>query len=286
MPSPERYHSRRLPKPSQEGGAVPRQPDVLTRLEQAVGQIQDSETFRAYLDVQARFHRYSWSNVALILAQKPDSTMVAGYNAWLRMHRYVRRGEKAIKIIVPMIKKVETEDGQEERKLFFSTGNVFDISATDGEPLPEIAVPVLEGEHGQELYQQLERLAQAEGLQVQTQTELTGEKMGYYDRSARQVVLRQAAPLQMTKTLAHELAHHFGGHEKSDPETETIAESCAYVVCSHFGLDTGERSFPYVAVWAQEPAVLRGVLTTVQQVSAKIIDGIEGPKAEDQPELA
>src|SRR5947207_11329971 len=124
MPSPERYHSRHLSRSSQEGSPAPRQPEVLTRLEQAVGQIQDSETFRAYLDVQARFHRYSWSNVALILAQRPDATQVAGYNAWLRMHRYVHRGEKAIKIIVPMRKKVEREDGQEESKLFFGAGNV------------------------------------------------------------------------------------------------------------------------------------------------------------------
>src|SRR5215211_9505368 len=93
-----------------------RQPDVLARLEQAVGAIQDSDSFRAYLDVQAKFHRYSWSNVALILAQCPDATQVAGYNAWLKMHRYVRRGERGIKIIVPMTKKVKAEDGNEENK--------------------------------------------------------------------------------------------------------------------------------------------------------------------------
>jgi hypothetical protein len=96
-----------------------------------------------HLDVQARFHRYSWSNVALILAQRPDAIQVAGYSAWLRMHRSVRRGEQAIKIIVPMRKKIESEDGHDETKVFFGTGNVFDISQTDGEPLPEVEVPVL-----------------------------------------------------------------------------------------------------------------------------------------------
>jgi hypothetical protein len=129
-----------------------RQPDILARLEQAVGAIQDSDSFRAYLDVQARFHRYSWSNVALIFAQRPDATQVAGYNAWLKMHRYVRRGEKAIKIVVPMTKKVEGEDGEPERKLIFGTGNVFDVSQTDGEPLPVVEVPVLTGQAGRELY--------------------------------------------------------------------------------------------------------------------------------------
>src|SRR4051794_2711651 len=123
-----------------------RTPDILARLEQAVGTIQDSGTFRAYLDVQSRFHRYSPNNVMLILTQRPDATMVAGYNAWLKMHRYVKNGERAIKIIVPMTKKVASEDSEEERKLIFGTGNVFDHSQTDGEPLPTVDVPVLSGE--------------------------------------------------------------------------------------------------------------------------------------------
>src|SRR5215218_5218646 len=119
-----------------------RQPDIFARLEQAVGAIHDSETFRSYLDVQARFHHYSWGNVALILAQRPDATQVAGYNTWLKMHRYVKRGERGIKIIVPMTKKVQTEDGGDESKLFFGVGNVFDYSQTDGEDLPKVEVPV------------------------------------------------------------------------------------------------------------------------------------------------
>src|SRR5439155_26301035 len=108
----ERYHYRYNrnasgSKPPAETAASAdacpsRQPDVLSRLEQAVGAIQDSDAFRRYLEVQSRFHRYSFSNVALILAQQPDATQVAGYRRWLEMNRYVRRGEKAIKIIVPM----------------------------------------------------------------------------------------------------------------------------------------------------------------------------------------
>src|SRR5207248_3494980 len=129
-------------------------------------------------------------NVALILAQRPDSTMVADYNAWLRMHRYVRRSEKAIKIIVPMTKKVETDDGEEERKRIFGTGNVFDVTQTDGEPLPEIAVPTLEGADGGELFPQLSELAQAEGLQVRAvpSEHMDSEtKMGFYDRQSRAI---------------------------------------------------------------------------------------------------
>src|SRR3954453_11524457 len=153
-PSPDADPSRR------------RQPDVLARLEQAVGQIQDSESFRRYLDVQARFHHYSWGNVALILAQRPDATQVAGYNAWLKMHRFVKRGETAIKIIVPMTKKVQADDGDDERKLFFGVGNVFDYSQTDGEDLPKVDVPVLSGEEGAELYGRLVQVVAAEQLEL------------------------------------------------------------------------------------------------------------------------
>jgi hypothetical protein len=278
MPSPER------PAPSPAEPAR-RQPDVLARLEQAVGQIQDSETFRAYLDVQATFHRYSWANVALILAQRPDATQVAGYNAWLKMHRYVRRGEKGIKIVVPMTKKVEGEDGEPERKLIFGTGNVFDVSQTDGEPLPAVEVPVLTGQDGGELYGKLSEVAVREGLQVKPRSSLPGERMGYYDPQLREIVIREAAPLQMTKTLAHELGHHFAEHQQSDPESETSAEAIAYVVCSHFGLDTGERSFPYIATWAKERTVLKGALGLIQRTSSRIIEMIDGTREAAEPPL-
>ena len=185
-------------RPSQEPDPSRRHPpDIFARLEQAVGAIQDSETFRSYLDVQARFHHYSPGNVAVILAQRPDATQVAGYNAWLRMHRFVKRGERAIKIVVPMTKKVETNDGQEERKLIFGTGNVFDLSQTDGEPLPEIAVPTLEAREGVRLLLQLYEPAQAEGLDVQNvpAEQMRSETMmGYYDREQRTIVVGKLLP--------------------------------------------------------------------------------------------
>jgi hypothetical protein len=107
-------------------------------------------------------------------------------------------------------------------------------------------------------------------------------KMGFYDRANRSIVVRDAAPLQMTKTLAHELGHHFAGHTRSDPESETTAEAIAYVVCGHFGLDTGERSFPYIATWAKDKKILQQALGTIQQVSATIIDRLAPPS--EQPD--
>src|SRR5438552_14092211 len=95
-------------------GTESRQSDVLKRLEQAIGEIHDSESFRRYLDMQARFHRYSYGNTMLILSARPDTTKVAGFRAWQRMNRFVKKGEHGIKILVPMTKKVENKESGEE----------------------------------------------------------------------------------------------------------------------------------------------------------------------------
>jgi hypothetical protein len=262
----------------------PRQPDIFARLEQAVGAIQDAESFRAYLEVQARFHHYSPNNIALILAQRPDATRVAGYQDWLRMQHYVRRGEKAIKIIVPFVRRVETEDSSAgERVVTFGTGSVFDISQTEGEPLPAMEVPTLVGEEGRELHQHLSTLAQREQLRVETVDRFPEpEQMGVYDPARREIRLKQAAPLQMVKTLAHELGHHFAAHAQTGPEAETVAEAVAYVVLAHYGLDSGERSFPYIATWAKDKKILQAAMGTIQKVSAKIISGVEQQSAADE----
>jgi len=211
----------------------------------------------------------------LILSQRPDATQVAGYNAWLRLHRYVRRGEHGIKIIVPMSKRAVTER-EEEQRVFFGTATVFDLNQTDGEPLPVLEVPDLSGEQGSDLYESLGGLAGRERLIVcETEEGLPGRAAGLYDPVAREIRIRPAAPSQMTVSLAHELGHHFSGIHGTRPEEECIAESVAYVVCAHFGLETGEASFPYVATWAKEPIVFQKVLGTIQSVSAAIIEGLE-----------
>jgi antirestriction protein ArdC len=280
------------PESRSEGGAPEQQAAIqesLTRLEQAVGAIHDSETFRAYLDAQARFHSYSFSNVLLILSQKPDATRVAGYQTWKSLGRQVRRGEKGIRIIVPIrgratsspdeSEAADAEKPRPERTIVrFGTGSVFDISQTDGKPLPTVDVPVLEGAEGEALYDRLAAIATDESLALERTSQLPRESvMGYYEPDQRRIVVREASPRQMTKTLAHELAHHFGAGTQSTPEEETMAESVAYVVCAHFGLDTGERSFPYIATWSQDSAVLKGAMARIQQVSSRIIGRFEPP---------
>jgi hypothetical protein len=272
--------------------------EALERLETAVGQIQDSDTFRAYLDVQAKFYRYSPNNALLILAQQPDATRVAGYGTWKALGRQVRRGERGIKILVPMRVRSGAADRQRDaadrqdastvpgslaepdppsaasgvRRLLFGVGTVFDIRQTDGDPLPEIPVPVLDSQAGTELYASLEGVALTEGLRVtigHVSFMQRPQMMGFYEPDNRAIYLREAAQLQKTKTLAHELAHHFAEHKASGPASETEAEAVSYVVLAHQGLDSGERSFPYIATWSKDKTVLKAAMANIQTVSTR-----------------
>lgn len=286
-PSGSPDHQPSLPEPLSQRAAALR--ELTDRLEQAVTQIHDSDAFRRYLDSQARFHRYSFGNVLLILAQQPNATRVAGYRAWQSLNRYVRRGERAIRILVPMSRRVEQEqpptdgdpdsDPARRSRLFFGIGHVFDISQTEGEPLPTIEVPVLQGDEGADLYRHLARLAADEALTLCHTDALPGQAMGVYYPAAKSITLRRSAQRQMTKTLAHELGHHFARASESSPEEETVAESIAYVVCARFGLDTGERSFPYVAIWSQEPRLFRSALGRIQTISAHMIERVSPGEA-------
>lgn len=255
------------------------QSDLLQRLEGAVSAIQDSDSFRRWLDISARFHNYSLGNQLLIAMQRPDATYVAGFHAWLKLGRHVLKGEKGIKIMVPLATKVTNDEGEEERRIVgFGTGHVFDVSQTDGEPLPTLEVPTLEGEAGAELWDGLSRFAERDGVKVRVVQpgELPPQTMGYYDPRTKEIVIGAYDQRQRTKTLAHELGHHVA-HFDDRAENECVAEGIAYVVCAHFGIDTGERSFPYVASWARERDVLKSVLGTIQAASNTLIEGVRAP---------
>jgi hypothetical protein len=170
------------------------------------------------------------------------------------------------------------EDAEATARLYFGTGHVWDVTQTEGAPLPQVDVPTLAGDAGAELYARLESLATAEALPVRRGHERFAahpEMMGFLEPEQRAIYLREAPMRQMTKTLAHELAHHFAGHQRSNPETETEAESVSYVVFARFGLDSGERSFAYVALWSKEPKTLKAAMTRIQAVSSQMIERLE-----------
>lgn len=160
------------------------------------------------------------------------------------------------------------------RRLLFGVGTVFDLGQTEGDPLPMIDVPVLTGDEGTALYGRMETVALEEGLIVERNERRLSrpETMGLYSPTERLIVVRNAAPRQMTKTLAHELAHHFGRASVPSAEEEAIAESVAYVVCARFELDTGERSFPYVATWSRDTQVFKRALGRIADLSGRLIN--------------
>ncbi len=252
-----------------------RQAEALERMQAGVAKIQDSDSFKEFLKLASRFHDYSWGNWLMIFCQRPDATRVAGYRAWQELGRQVRKGERGIKISAPIVKKVE-EDGVERRRVVgFRSASVFDVSQTDGEPLPTVEVPILDGDEGADLYAKLAALANGEFRLVDDQP-IERNAAGYWDPNAKEIhVDSTLSQKQRVKTLAHELAHALADHGKngeSAAEAEVIAEGAAYLVCDRFGIDTSERSFPYVAAFAKDYEKFTKALARIKDVSKAILD--------------
>ncbi len=253
-------------------------------LARAVDDVRASDTFRAYLDVQARFHKYSWHNSLLILFQRPDAERVAGFQTWKKLGRHVRKGERGIMIFAPcpFHREERSESGESESVdgIFFKPVHVFDVAQTDGRELPDVDCPVIDAD-ASALLNSLERVALKRGIELKAEA-LDGSQFGYAT-SAGQVVIDNTHPTgQRAKTLAHELAHcalHFGKTDKATVLTRNIAEleaeSVAYVVCRHFGLDTTVRSSAYIALWDGNAKALRESLERIATTARTLIDDVD-----------
>ncbi len=255
--------------------------DRLEQLAKAVDDVRASELFRQYLDVQARFHKYSWHNTMLIVTQKPDAERVAGFKTWTTMGRHVRKGERGIMIFAPRPwKHTDTDNAgndTERQGVSFRPVYVFDISQTDGDPLPEVEVPDVETA-ADALLASLERVAAKRGIAIN----YTTLDAGYFGVSKGGTIdlATGHATGQSAKTLAHELAHE-AMHKRDRPDglTRTIAEleaeSVAYVVCSHFGLDVEVRASRYIAQWDGDAKALRESLDRIATTARDIIDDVD-----------
>ncbi|AII59460.1 LtrC-like protein [Dehalococcoides mccartyi CG4] len=263
---------------------------VMKQLKAGVEGIQDSYQFRIFLTTMAKFHDYSIGNLILIMLQKPDATRVAGFSTWKDLYRWVKKGEKGIAILAPCMppkKKIlepsETETAQDEeeteiRPIYFKVVYVFDVSQTEGKPLPEFEVPPLTGQANEELLGQVLHLAESQGLEVsfESKTDQDPDIKGYY--TGKTIWVRpEESRAQQLKTLLHEVAHYYseGVFRIPRSDAETIAESVAFTIGAHYGFDTGARSFPYVAVWSKDKKVLETNLAAIRKVSEKIFDGLE-----------
>jgi len=263
--------------------------EVLKQLKDGVEGIQDSYQFRLFLTTMSKFHDYSIGNQILIMLQKPDAARVAGFNTWKDLGRWVRKGEKGIAILAPIMppKPKPEERAQDEaeaateiepRPVFFKVVYVFDVSQTEGKPLPEFEVPVLAGEANEGLFTDLLAHMKHRGVSVDFEPKplLDPGVKGFYSHAG--IWVRPEEPrAQQLKTLLHEVAHYYseGVFHIPRQDAETIAESAAFVVGAHFGFDTGVRSFPYVALWAKDKKVLENNLDAIRRVSTTIIDSLE-----------
>ncbi len=240
--------------------------ELTQRLEAGVKAVYTSEGYKNYLSFISKFHRYSAMNSMLIFAQFPEATMVAGFNDWRNKHkRFVRKGEAGIRIFAPIPRKFEQtiklENGEEETREIkytdYKAVSVFDISQTDGEPVPEGVVKELR--EGVTDFTELERKLRAVSpVAIETDEITTGAK-GYYDSVSKTIVINRGMAEQQTlKTMIHEIAHaflhdYFTGAEKDAGKNakEVQAESIAYIVCNELGVDTSDYSFGYIATWSK-----------------------------------
>ena len=286
--------------------------EITERLEQGVKDIFTSEMYTKYLLTMSKFHNYSFNNTLLIAMQRPDATLVAGYNAWKnKFNRYVKKGEKGIQIIAPAPVKereerekidkdtgltVLNENGVPEIEVVerviprFRVTTVFDYAQTDGEPLPTLEVNELTA-RVKDYTLLKEAIEQVSPVPIRF-GEIEGSAKGYYSHMDKEICVRaDMGESQTIKTMIHEVAHAMlhdsdqmkqRGKEKDQLTKETEAESIAFTVCSALGIDTSDYSFPYVASWAsgKELKELKDSMDTIRLTAADFLEKLETAVAE------
>ena len=288
---------------------------ITAGIEQGIKELFESEKYMRYLSVMSRFHRYSVNNTMLIYMQKPDATLVAGYNKWKnQFERHVKKGEHGITIIAPtpFKKKIEEQkldpdtkapildaEGKavmEEREVeipMFRPVKVFDVSQTDGKPLPELASSLSGNVQNYEAFMEALHRSAPVPLSVEP---MAANMDGYFSPDQQRIAIRAGmSEVQTVSAAVHEIAHsklhnyakaqeeaaRAGDKEppkKKDRNTEEVeAESISYAVCQYYGIQTGENSFGYIANWSQgkELPELRASLETINKAAGELIADID-----------
>ncbi len=246
------------------------------KLAQATDAARMSEEMTRYLGTLGRFHRYSIFNTYLIMMACPEATMVAGFHAWHKFNRFVRKGEHGIPILAPIVIPEKEEDGTERKSLRgFKVVYVFDLSQTEGEPMPE-PPDWKSPEKDSQLMGRLLTFAIGRGILV-SEAELPGEMQGVSKGG-----IIELAPKAGTVTLIHELAHELMHKRPDAPQVQSVreleAEAVAFVVARHFGLgSTGSPN--YVALHGASSALILGHLERVRATAAEIIQAVEAAGA-------
>jgi len=261
-------------------------PSALERLEAGVSALLSSGQWKAALEAQRRFHHYSFRNVMLIFQQCPEATRVAGYGVWKSLGRQVKKGEKGLCILAPLIR----QDASGTKSVYgVRNAYVFDLSQTEGDELPETpALVPLEGEitYLSTLLCRLEAWLSNQNIGLEHKVLPNGTHGAYHSKAHRITVSSALSPNAAFKTLIHETAHALLHRESTErTKAELEAESCAYLVCAELGLDTGSYSFAYLADWT--PSV-QAVLEAGQKatLAAKQILAVLTPPVLTDEEVA
>ncbi len=294
--------------PEAQQSAQERVKEITDKLEAGLKALFEGDNFRSYLNTMSKFHNYSFNNTMLIALQKPEATYVAGFNKWKKdFERSVNKGEKGIKIFAPAPYKVKKEqekiDPETDLPVFDKDGNpvmeevtltipsfkvvsVFDVSQTNGKELPTLGVDELKGsvENFEKFFGVLKEVSP---VPIKL-AEIDGSAKGFYHQTDKEITIKSDMPeVQTIKTAIHEIAHaklHDRDLRKSDLDNpkdtrtkEVEAESIAYTVCQHFGIDTSDYSFAYVASWGSgvDTPELKSSLETIRATASELITQIE-----------
>ena len=265
--------------------------EITDQLEAGVVAVYESDAYKAYLKCMSKFHNYSLNNTLLIALQRPDASLVCGYQAWKKDHgRQVRKGEKGIKIIAPCKYKVEIDEKDDDGKqkvierLGFKVVTTFDIAQTDGPDLPTIGVNELTGDVDgyRKLFNALTEMCP---VPIYTEDIQNGAK-GYYSDADRKIVIKSdMSQLQTIKTMIHEIAHeklhakdHMDKEYPVDRRTKEVeAESIAYTLCQHYSLDSSDYSFSYIAGYSSDKDIkeLKASLERIRSAADEMITDID-----------
>jgi len=278
--------------------------EITKKLEQGIQELFESEKYERYLKVMSKLHNYSFNNSLLIAMQKPDATMVAGFTSWKKnFHRTVKKGEKGIRILAPSPYKVNKEvdkiDPVTKQPMLGRNGEpikehvqltipaykittVFDVSQTEGEKIPEIATALKDEVNDfEKMFQIIEKVSPVPIVLDQ----INSAANGYYDLEKKVIVIKKdMSEAQTLKTAVHEISHaklhdrDSGIEAKADRKTKEVeAESIAYTVCSHLGLDTSSYSFGYIAGWSSDKELgeLKKSMNVIQHTASELITDID-----------
>ena len=291
--------------------------EITDKLEEGLKELFESEKYKTYLSTMSKFHNYSFNNTLLIAMQKPEATLVAGYKAWQKnFERHVNKGEKAIRILAPAPYKIKEErdkldpvtgemmfdeNGMPQKEQVevtipaFRAVSVFDVSQTDGKPIPELeAQELLSTVEGYEDF--VQALMNVAPVPIGFE-DIPGDSKGYFHTEKKRIAVQEnMSESQTLKTMVHEVAHSMLHNKEinrddlieepaKDRNTKEVeAESVAYTVCQHFGIDTSDYSFGYIAGWSsgKDMKELKSSLDTIRKTASELITGIEGALQELQ----